>query len=75
MFKHLEDFPHDLKSGRSIRTMVHKRANVLKYLKRKDEIRYNEILPKLCLTRKNVEGELIVRNIKHITQTRYVHVE
>ena len=50
----------DVACRRDLRRMVHKRAKILKYLKRVDEDRYDAVLERLGLERGAVEGELIV---------------
>lgn len=40
--------------------LVHQRAKILKYLKKKSEDRYQALLPRLGLERRAVEGEIIV---------------
>lgn len=48
----------DTANRRNLRLLVHKRAGVLKYFKRKDEVAYDELLKDLGLTRRAVEGEI-----------------
>ena len=45
---------------RGLRTLVHQRAKILKYLKRTDRQRYDAILDRLGLEPESVEGELIL---------------
>jgi small subunit ribosomal protein S15 len=40
--------------------LVHQRAKILRYLKRKSNARYNDLLPRLGLERRAIEGEIIV---------------
>jgi small subunit ribosomal protein S15 len=51
----------DVHNKRALRTLVHKRAKVLNYFRRKNEVGYVELLEKLGLEREAVEGEVIVR--------------
>jgi small subunit ribosomal protein S15 len=39
---------------------VHKRAKLLKYLKRLDLNRYDKVLSRLALEAESVEGELVI---------------
>lgn len=39
---------------------MHQRAQLLKYLKRKDPQRYDSILPRIGLEARAVEGEIVV---------------
>ncbi|WOO82036.1 37S ribosomal protein S28, mitochondrial [Vanrija pseudolonga] len=48
----------DTANRRNLRLLVHKRARVLKYFKRQDEVAYDELLKDLGLTRRAVEGEI-----------------
>lgn len=49
LFQHLEDHPKDLHSRRGLVGMVNKRKKLLKYLKKEDAGRYNEIIKKTGL--------------------------
>jgi small subunit ribosomal protein S15 len=60
VWQHINKFKHDVASRRSLRTLVHKRAKILKYLKRNDRDRYDAVLEKLGLEPKSVEGELVI---------------
>ena len=60
MWEHLTRCKRDVACRRDLRRMVHKRAKILKYLKRVDEDRYDAVLERLGLERGAVEGELIV---------------
>ncbi|KAI6163680.1 S15/NS1 RNA-binding domain-containing protein [Pisolithus thermaeus] len=60
LWEHLLKFRMDIDNRRALRRMVHQRAKVLKYLKRKDLDRYEAILPRLGLEPGSVEGELVV---------------
>lgn len=50
----------DIAGRRSLRTLVHQRAKVLKYLKRLDQDRYEAVLDRLGLEPGAVEGELTI---------------
>ena len=60
LWEHINKFKHDIAGRRSLRTLIHKRAKVLKYLKRKDRDRYDDVLDRLGLEPKSVEGELVI---------------
>jgi small subunit ribosomal protein S15 len=53
-------FRKDIDNRRGLRQLVHKRANMLKYLRSLDRDRYEAILPRLGLDAASVEGELVV---------------
>ncbi len=53
LFAHLKKSPKDLHSKRGLLGMVNKRKKLLNYLKRKDEKRYKELLPKIGLKKQN----------------------
>ncbi|KIK63740.1 hypothetical protein GYMLUDRAFT_241642 [Collybiopsis luxurians FD-317 M1] len=57
---HLVKFPRDLGNRLGLRKLVHHRAKILKYLKRKSVERYEILLEQLGLEPESVEGELIV---------------
>ncbi|KAJ4488351.1 hypothetical protein J3R30DRAFT_3279482 [Lentinula aciculospora] len=57
---HLAKFPRDLGNRLGLRTLVHHRAKILRYLRRKSNERYETLLEQLGLERESVEGELIV---------------
>lgn len=50
----------DVASRRGLRSLVHQRAKILKYLKRLDQDRYDVCLERLGLEPEAVEGELLV---------------
>ncbi len=52
LFEHLEDHPKDKHSRKGLVGMVNKRKKLLKYLKREDEGRYEEIIKKTGLKSK-----------------------
>ncbi|KAH9934092.1 S15/NS1 RNA-binding domain-containing protein [Epithele typhae] len=60
MWNHLITFKKDIASRRHLRQIVHKRAKVLRYLKRVDEDRYDRVLERMGVERGAVEGELVV---------------
>ncbi|KAG6827410.1 hypothetical protein H0H92_011909 [Tricholoma furcatifolium] len=60
LWNHLRTFKRDLGNRRGLRMLVHQRAKLLKYLKKKDETRYQLILSQLGLEPGSVEGELVV---------------
>ncbi|KAJ3741926.1 hypothetical protein DFH05DRAFT_263301 [Lentinula detonsa] len=57
---HLAKFPRDLGNRLGLRKLVHHRAKILRYLRRKSNERYETLLEQLGLERESVEGELIV---------------
>ncbi|KDQ18195.1 hypothetical protein BOTBODRAFT_553000 [Botryobasidium botryosum FD-172 SS1] len=61
LWTHLNASPRDIHNRRSLRTLIHQRAKVLKYLKGKDRSRYHRVLARLGLEAGAVEGEIIVR--------------
>lgn len=60
VWEHLNKSKKDVFSRRSLRTLVHKRAKALKYLKRMDRDKYDLTLEQLGLEPASVEGELVV---------------
>lgn len=60
IWDHLNKFKKDVVSRRSLRLLVHKRAKILRYLKRVDRDRYERVLERLGLEAGSVEGELVV---------------
>ena len=50
----------DVMNRRSLRLLVHERAKMLKYLKRKDRVRYDRLLVRIGVEPEAVEGELLV---------------
>ncbi|KAG9046018.1 hypothetical protein FS837_005205 [Tulasnella sp. UAMH 9824] len=61
LWDHLTQNSRDIHNRRALRTLVHKRAKVLRYLKQKDVGRYEALLPEIGLEKGAVEGEIIVR--------------
>ncbi len=47
--EHLKEHPHDFHSRKGLLQMVGKRRRLLRYLMRKDEIRYKNLIEKLGL--------------------------
>lgn len=60
LWTHLINFKRDVGNRRGLRRLVHQRAKILRYLKRKDQDRYETILQQLALEPESVEGELVV---------------
>lgn len=60
LWEHVEQNHKDVHNRRALRILVHKRAKILKYFKRKHEHQYDELLKDLGLVRGAVEGELVV---------------
>lgn len=60
LWEHVEQNNRDKHNRRALRILVHKRAKILKYFKRKHEHQYDALLKDLGLVRSAVEGELIV---------------
>ena len=60
LWTHLMSFKRDVANRRSLRMLIHQRAKLLRYLRRKDRDRYETILDRLALEPESVEGELVV---------------
>ncbi|KAF8509417.1 mitochondrial ribosomal protein S15 [Hysterangium stoloniferum] len=60
LYTHLQLKRKDIANRRSLRILVHKRAKLLKYLKRLDRERFETALGRLGLEESAIEGELIV---------------
>ncbi|GBE77353.1 hypothetical protein SCP_0102260 [Sparassis crispa] len=60
LWDHLNKYKKDISNRRSLRRLVHQRAKILKYLKRVDQDRYDNVLERLGLEPESVEGELVV---------------
>ncbi|PKI83106.1 hypothetical protein MVES_002913 [Malassezia vespertilionis] len=58
--EHLRDARHDNSNRRSMTILIHQRARILRYLKLRDPIRYQNFLPRIGVEARAVEGELIV---------------
>ena len=60
LWKHLTTSKRDTGNRRNLRTLVHQRARILRYLKEKNRARYEILLERLALEPESVEGELVV---------------
>jgi small subunit ribosomal protein S15 len=60
LWSHLVQNKRDLSNRVSLRKLIHQRAKMLKYLKRKDRGRYEALLPRIGVEHEAVEGELVV---------------
>ncbi|KAF7305057.1 hypothetical protein MKEN_01220700 [Mycena kentingensis (nom. inval.)] len=60
LYAHLKRCKPDVQNKLSLRKLVHKRAKLLKYLKRTQRVRYDILLEQLALEPEAVEGELVV---------------
>lgn len=60
LWNHVEQNNRDKHNRKALRVLVHKRAKILKYFKRKHEHEYDALLKDLGLVRSAVEGELVV---------------
>ncbi|KAF8641051.1 hypothetical protein AX17_000695 [Amanita inopinata Kibby_2008] len=60
LYFHLTTFRRDVGNRRGLRILVHRRAKLLRYLKRVDRQRYDAVLERLGLEPESVEGELVV---------------
>lgn len=58
MWDCLQKNKKDVSNRRSLLHLIHKRAKMLRYLKRKDYDRWERVLERLGLEREAVEGEL-----------------
>lgn len=58
LHEHLSSHPRDTHNRRPLRSLVHKRASILKYLKRSQPGEYDRVLTDLGLERRAVEGEI-----------------
>ena len=58
LWDHLVRNKRDVGNRRALRMLVHQRAKMLKYIKKKDQDRYERILGRLGLDAEAVEGEL-----------------
>ncbi|CAD6576326.1 MAG: hypothetical protein TREMPRED_001658 [Tremellales sp. Tagirdzhanova-0007] len=59
--EHVLANPHDVHNKRSMTLLVHKRAKILKYLKRRSPDEYEQTLIEIGLDKRTVEGELLVK--------------
>jgi small subunit ribosomal protein S15 len=60
VWKHLTTSKSDTGNRRNLRQLVHKRAKMLRYLKRTSRARYDILLERLALEPESVEGELVI---------------
>ncbi|KXN85576.1 30S ribosomal protein S15 [Leucoagaricus sp. SymC.cos] len=60
LWSHLTTFKRDVGNRRGILKLIHQRAKILRYLKKKDQNRYEAVLPRLALDSESVEGELVI---------------
>lgn len=60
VWDHLMRSKRDIAGRRSLRSLIHQRAKVLKYLKRLDQDRYEAVLERLGIEPGAIEGELVV---------------
>ncbi|EMD32580.1 hypothetical protein CERSUDRAFT_118619, partial [Gelatoporia subvermispora B] len=60
IWSHLTRCKKDFMNRRNLRILIHQRAKILRYLKKKDVGRYDTILERLGLEPAAVEGELVV---------------
>ena len=60
LWDHLLSFKRDVANRRALRMLIHQRAKLLRYLRRKDRDRYETVLDRLALEPESVEGELVV---------------
>ncbi len=62
LYDHLQSNTRDTQNQTQLRLMVHERARVLKYIRRKEsEEAYLQLLRDIGVDRRAVEGEIIVR--------------
>jgi len=57
---HLQRNTKDISNRRNIRKLVHARAKMLKYLRRLDRDRFENVMKRLGMEESSIEGELIV---------------
>lgn len=57
---HLISQPRDIHNRRPLRSLIHQRAKVLKYLRTVNVLRYEECLSKIGVQGRAVEGEVVV---------------
>jgi len=60
MWAHMQRAPRDIHSRHSLRSLLHQRAKILKYLKRTDRNRYDAVLLRIGVDPRAVEGEVIL---------------
>ncbi|BGP22087.1 mitochondrial small subunit ribosomal protein S28 [Rhodotorula toruloides] len=61
IFDHLKAAPTDVPNRQVLRLLVHKRGKILKYLRAVSVTRYEELLLKIGVEPRSVEGEIIMR--------------
>lgn len=64
LLSHLVSQPRDIHSRRPLQSLIQQRAKVLKYLRSIDVQRYENILPRIGVEARSVEGEVIVTKPK-----------
>ncbi|KAF9444104.1 hypothetical protein P691DRAFT_736981 [Macrolepiota fuliginosa MF-IS2] len=60
LWSHLTTFKSDVGNRRGLLKLIHQRAKILRYLKSKDQDRYEAVLPRLALEPSSIEGELVI---------------
>lgn len=60
LLSHLVSQPRDIHNRRPLQSLIQQRAKVLKYLRAVDVQRYEDILPRIGVEARSVEGEVIV---------------
>lgn len=60
LWSHMLENKRDISQRRALRVLVHKRAKMLKYLKKKDRVRYDICLDRLAIDPNAIEGEILV---------------
>lgn len=60
LYEHLGKARHDNNNRRSMAKLVHQRARVLRYLKTRDALRYQDFLPRIGVEARAVEGEVTI---------------
>ncbi|BGO88788.1 hypothetical protein NBRC10512_006928 [Rhodotorula toruloides] len=61
IFEHLKASPRDVENRQALRQLVHKRGKILKYLRNVSVTRYEDVLLKIGVEPRAVEGEIIMR--------------
>ncbi|BGP29293.1 hypothetical protein JCM10296v2_001031 [Rhodotorula toruloides] len=61
IFAHLKASPRDVDNRQAMRQLVHKRGKILKYLRNVSVTRYEDLLLKIGVEPRAVEGEIIMR--------------
>lgn len=57
--QHLISLPRDIQNRQALRLMIARRARVLKYLRKVSVTRYEDVLDKIGVEPRAVEGEVI----------------